>query len=975
MVVRQGLGASIAYGARVRGTPRPIVRFIQQKDSAIRRGAAAFTSRVLHDGLDPSCADTIVLAPVLAWAREAWDHPEGRRAQATAWARVQHQLEVHAEADPQDLWQVVRGPAGATTVTVRAHGWRMPSAFEIFHPPRGGVLQGADVHLDMLQVCPKSVEVALLYAARGRALAQWAAAKPERAALLPAPRLSPARQLIKRGKQDGWLQHHADAAKKAVLGGYPSQEALFTSGQADAPNCQLCDDSTEFGTMQHYYWQCSSPTCASVRDQLTACDAAPAFRDVCHLGATASSSEAARWLWERGLRRTPCYGLAWDLPEQRVYWIVEGADSELNGVLVSDGSVKGLGDLRHGGWAALQCTADAHDVEQGLYGSLPFPDPSSVLAELWGLFHSLRHAVFITTIIIDNAQGVQGLARGRVSCCSAARPYAHVWAVIWDRLDDMGITPGQDLSVVKVASHISHVKRQALPDELKQELKATKHVLEYIGHFRVLLGDAKLAVPRPRQQQQGANAPSTARPKAAPKQPHVLEACRGYHKCANCGKVARARLAAFQLQECRGRLQGLQGKTVKSAIKRGSVAVPLLVAAGATGRAVRQRSDHEAQDEELRVPDQTPSEGPPAQDSLWAPVAAARAALRRVEAQPDGPVCMGVPPPALIPEQHRVMSIIDDAVVWASFWIDRFDLGDYTKGRDYRTWCSEYLEVFLGAEAWAPVREHLLRSSPGRTLRQIVDDLCAASWTRAEPARQAQFARMRSDSDLTRRQRRRLLRHHFDVLHQIRVRFRSLLGDRAPPETASWHQWVFEPLSSGSDDQGGDVAIEAQEYAHGYDNGDECAVLSVHSDVEFVAAGARECVGADRGDEDELACSLGLGGGAAMAGASSSSAAAAAPSAPERGARGRPASAQLACRGQLAPVAPRAASAEPRPRAVEIVGTFVVCVVCGSYYSSVARAICGPCRRLDPKDPGDRERQRRIHRIKRGQDPKTGKDL
>eukprot|EP00959_Pyramimonas_sp_CCMP1952_P410175 8596503-Pyramimonas_sp.AAC.1 len=115
MVVRQGLGASIAYGARVRGTPRPIVRFIQQKDSAIRRGATAFTSRVLHDGLDPSCADTIVLAPVLAWAREAWDHPEGRRAQATAWARVQHQLEPYAKADPQDLWQVVRGPAGATT--------------------------------------------------------------------------------------------------------------------------------------------------------------------------------------------------------------------------------------------------------------------------------------------------------------------------------------------------------------------------------------------------------------------------------------------------------------------------------------------------------------------------------------------------------------------------------------------------------------------------------------------------------------------------------------------------------------------------------------------------------------------------------------------------------------------------------------------------------------------------------------------
>ncbi|CAK0788577.1 unnamed protein product, partial [Prorocentrum cordatum] len=502
MVVRQGLGASVAYGARVRGTPRPIVRFIQQKDRAVRRGATAFTSRVLHDGLDPSCADTLVLAPLLAWAGGAWDHPEGRRAQATAWARVQQQLALYMDADAQELWSVI---------------------------------------------CPKSVEAAVLLAARSRALCQWAAAQPERAALLPAPWFTPARQLVKRRKQDGWLQHHADAVKKAVLGGFPSQEALFSSGQADTPYCQLCDDTTCFGTHQHYYWRRGSPTCATVREQLTAHDASPTFRDVGHLGVSASSSEASRWLWGRGLRRTPCYGLAWSLPSQRTHWIVNGAAPELTDVLVSDGSVKGLDDLRHGGWAALQCTAEADDVVQGLYGPLPFPDPSSVLAELWGLLHALRHSVFITAIIIDNAQVVQGLARGRAWCCSAARPYAHVWLEIWNRLDDMDIRPGRELSVIKVASHISQAKRLELPGEVqihmrhndladewakqgadlsappewatlqvKQELKATKRVLEYIGHFRALLDGVKLAEPRHQ---------------------HVLEVCRGYSKCTNCGKA------------------------------------------------------------------------------------------------------------------------------------------------------------------------------------------------------------------------------------------------------------------------------------------------------------------------------------------------------------------------------------------------------------------------------------------------------
>ncbi|CAK0796259.1 unnamed protein product [Prorocentrum cordatum] len=1135
MVVRQGFGASVAYGARVRGTPRPIVRFIQQKDRAVRRGATAFTSRVLHDGLDPSCPDTLVLAPLLAWAREAWDHPEGRRAQATAWARVQQQLALHMDADAQELWSVVRGPAGATSVTVRAHGWSMPSAFEIVLPPRGGVLQGGDVHLDLLQICPKSVEAAVLLAARSRALCQWAAAQPERAAPLPAPWLTPARQLVKRRKQDGWLQHHADAVKKAVLGGSPSQEALFSSGQADTPHCQLCDDTTCFGTHQHYYWRCGSPTCATVREQLTAHDASPTFRDVGHLGVSASSSEASRWLWERGLRRTPCYGLAWSLPSQRTHCIVNGAAPELTDVLVSDGSVTGLDDLRHGGWAALQCTAEADDVVQGLYGPLPFPDPSSVLAELWGLLHALRHSVFITAIIIDNAQVVQGLARGRAWCCSAARPYAHVWLEIWDRLDDMDILPGRELSVIKVASHISQAKRLELPEEVqihmrhndladewakqgadlsappewatlqvKQELKATKRVLEYIGHFRVLLDGVKLAEPRPKRQQgQEANIPQAARPQAGPRHPHVLEVCRGYSKCTNCGKVARTRLAAFQLQECRGRLQGLQGKLVKSAAKRGSVAVPLLVAAGAAARPVRQRADHGGQGEPRVVPDPAPASqlGP---DPLWAPVAAARAALGRMERIPDGPVCMGTPPsqPHITPEQQHVRSIMDDAIIWASFWIDRFDVAGFTNEWDYRTWCSEYLERFLSSAAWAPVREHLLRSNPGRTLGQVVDDLCATSWTRAEPARQAQFARVRPDSGLTARQRRRLLRHHFDVLNQVRERFRDLLGDRAPPETASWHQWVFEPLSS-DDDQGGDAAGRAAEDAHGYDDTDEFAALSVHSDLEVVeadgkatqatgtqaseresspnpdlapralqpqeegapAGGARregvlrirsaaatcsqdvddgatagagaapvptvppaaQPAGEPGADQGELASSLdvdgkaatqaaaavrsaplaahqaragqgslkhggkaprtgssassaaaagsGQGGLAPLAGSPPPSAGAAAASEPERGARGRAASAQPARSGQALPEAARAASSEPRPHTVEIIGNFVVCVVRGSYYSSVARNLGGPCRRLDPRDPGDKERLRRIRRIQRGQDPKTGRDL
>ena len=88
-------------------------------------------------------------------------------------------------------------------------------------------------------------------------------------------------------------------------------------------------------------------------------------------------------------------------------------DGELAGLLVSDGSIKGLEDLRHGGWAALQNHEDGSAVVQGVYGPLPFPDPSSALAEWWGLLQALRHATFATGIIIDNAQVVGGLFRAK----------------------------------------------------------------------------------------------------------------------------------------------------------------------------------------------------------------------------------------------------------------------------------------------------------------------------------------------------------------------------------------------------------------------------------------------------------------------------------------------------------------------------------------------------------------------------------
>ncbi|CAK0862129.1 unnamed protein product, partial [Prorocentrum cordatum] len=62
------------------------------------------------------------------------------------------------------------------------------------------------------------------------------------------------------------------------------------------------------------------------------------------------------------------------------------------------------------------------------------------------------------------------------------------------------------------------------------------------------------------------------------------------------GKIVRTQRAKFLLQDCRGRLAGLQGKAIKAAATRGSAAVPLLLAAGSAVRAARARQDQEAAD-------------------------------------------------------------------------------------------------------------------------------------------------------------------------------------------------------------------------------------------------------------------------------------------------------------------------------------------------------------------------------------------
>ena len=121
--------------------------------------------------------------------------------------------------------------------------------------------------------------------------------------------------------------------------------------------------------------------------------------------------------------------------------------------------------------------------------------------------------------LIDNSAVVLGLLRGCAYCCAPGRPYAHVWQLVWSKLDDASLVPGVNLDIVKVKAHISKAARGTLDQPqawqlqvndvadkwakagaygaeppgwatafVFEKLRLPKRALEYIAHFRVAPG-------------------------------------------------------------------------------------------------------------------------------------------------------------------------------------------------------------------------------------------------------------------------------------------------------------------------------------------------------------------------------------------------------------------------------------------------------------------------------------------------------
>eukprot|EP00959_Pyramimonas_sp_CCMP1952_P434878 9105875-Pyramimonas_sp.AAC.1 len=79
---------------------------------------------------------------------------------------------------------------------------------------------------------------------------------------------------------------------------------------------------------------------------------------------------------------------------------------------------------------------------------------------------------------------------------------------------------------------------------------------------------------------------------------------------------------------------------------------------------------------------------------------------------------------------------------WAALWFEDYTCPATNSG-PWLEWCAAFVIAMFKQGGNNPLRQLLFRVFPGRTLQQIVDDICVSAWRRTAERRQAFIQRLR----------------------------------------------------------------------------------------------------------------------------------------------------------------------------------------------------------------------------------------
>ena len=246
-VFHGGLKPSYLYGAKCLGindTQMVDLRRSAMKALSGSAGGASLTLRLAVEGKRGDPLYEATQAPIVEWAMAVWDGQVDTQLLAKAWRRQQ------VEVGMGGGWRAVRGPAGASIMSMKRAGWTWP-AWNVMLTRQG-------LRIDLHETCPMDVKAMLvediecqLWAARTR--------EPDLASVSPRPLIAPIVMQLRKKYTDEWGPHAVNAARQAVVHGAWTQQELYRIGKVETDRCQACGEGA--GTAHH---QRGVPMCPTV---------------------------------------------------------------------------------------------------------------------------------------------------------------------------------------------------------------------------------------------------------------------------------------------------------------------------------------------------------------------------------------------------------------------------------------------------------------------------------------------------------------------------------------------------------------------------------------------------------------------------------------------------------------------------------------------------------------------------------------
>ncbi|CAK0868169.1 unnamed protein product, partial [Prorocentrum cordatum] len=427
-MARAAIETTVTFGTSVQGTSMTELDTLRTLAAAALDSRSSGRSRTMALLLTPSPRmDPIyraTLEPVKAFMHVLWRDLMPQRTLEKGIAAAAARLGPHSSP-----WQAIKGPFSALWASLHRVGVDCSNL-------RGWIFPNGQV-VNPLELCPRSVEALV-----ERAVVSWQMQKIsqhfEAPEFLEGIWIEPLRSLcfsrLLTASEGAYL-------RSVAIGGQWPQARQHAQGWVESPECLICHDGD--GTLAHRHARCSC-----IEELGT-----PVPERVALLSAQAFHNKLVEIFLERGVLgkpRVPPDLLQWPL---QPYYRWEGNPVNLTGDVFVDGSLyEDLPTYPVAGFSCVSLKPNGDVVATVLTGVLPGPHQDIDGAELYALYAVLLHATPPVIVHSDSSFVVKGVNLwGREHTTAAGFSWAHLWRLVWDKLDDWG----DGVQVIKVKSHVT----------------------------------------------------------------------------------------------------------------------------------------------------------------------------------------------------------------------------------------------------------------------------------------------------------------------------------------------------------------------------------------------------------------------------------------------------------------------------------------------------------------------------------------